>query len=415
MWNFLKGLLRSGVIPRKFFKTIWYLFLGITIIGILLSFKTVGVAFGFLFGPAFLERVYTYLQGKYLDIETVPYWGRRFGFKQTIKLLAEDKFHPYVFKNGKVCRKLKVSESGRWFSVAGRYYPVHLVKSFIRRDNDILMVDGTFLREQNWLGNWQVVEALQEMFADRGVYSEQIDETILSKQCKAAFKRVCGDDYKALGKADWDEVRYDLEKEIKNIHARRANTKTKDRHMREIIAPDRAKSSMYSRVLTDDEVRAIGAAIKVGIIQNIDGWFKTKLFGNDLCICNGVNILKNIGYPLNEAGEEFLFECITDIEKPYFEDAITALTQFPRERLIELIEKNVARAHAKQDVLFGAGLIYLAGKIDYEISLAKEKAGADQGQEVSFASGDTVVTSGGNAYAVQNEFEKNVLTDGKVF
>ncbi len=405
----------SGVIPRKIFKTIWYLFLGITLLGILLSFRTGGIIFGFMFGPAFLERVFTYLQGKYLDIETVPYWGRKFGFRQTIKLLAEDKFHPYVFKNGKVCRKLKVSESGRWFMVAGRYYPLYLVKSFIRRGNEILMVDGTILRAQDWLGNWQVVEALEEIFADRGVYSELSDENILRQQCRTAFTRVCGDDYKALGKADWDEVRYSLEKEIKNIQAGRANSKKKLRHMRDIIAPDRARSAMYTRVLTDDEVRAISSAIKVGIIQKLDGWFKKSLFTNDLCICNGVSILKNIGYPLNKVGEEFLFECITDIEKPYFEDAVAALTQFPRKRLIEQIEKYVARAHAKQDVLFGAGLIYLAGKIDYEISLAKEKSGAQQEQAVPFAYSDKEITSGGSAYAVQNEFEKNVLTDGKVF
>ena len=411
MWNFLKGILQSGIIIKKFFRTIWYLFLGIMLLALIISFRTPGVTFAFVLAPAFFERVFTYLQNKYLDIETVPYWGRKFGFKQTIKLLAEDKFHPYVFRNGKVCHKLKVSESGRWFMVAGRFYPIHLVKEFIRRDNDIMMIDGTLLSEQNWLGNWQVVEALEEIFADKGVYSDTVDDNVTRRDCKTAFARVWGDDYKALGRADWDEVRYSLEKELKEIQAGHANSKAKKKHMRDIIVPDKARSTMYSRVLTDDEIQAVSAAVKVGMIQNLSGWFEMRHFKNDLCVCNGVNLLKALGYPYNKVGEEFLFQCISDIEKPYFEDAVTALSQFPRERLIELIEKNVARASARQDVLFGAGLLYLAGRIDYEISLAKEKKAAND-EAAAFTGGAAAVSYGGSAAAVQNEFEKKVLDQG---
>ena len=401
MWNFIKGILQSGIIMKKFFKTVWYLFLGLLLISIILVYKPIWITAAIIFTPPLFERLLSYLHGKYLDIETVPYWGQKFGFKQTIKLLAEDKFHPYKFRNGKVCRKLKVSESGRWFMVAGRYYPIYLVKRFIQRNNQILMIDGALLESQSWLDNKDVVAALEEIFTDKGVYSNSVDAIVEKNDCKIAFSRVCGNDYKALGKADWDEVRLLLEKELKELQAGHANSRKKKKHMRDIISPESAKNTMYSRVLTDEEIQAISAAIKVGMILNLNGWFEKSNFKNDLFICNGVSILKAIGYPLNKVGENFLFECITDINKPYFEDAVTTLAQFPRENLIKLIEKHVSRAYEKHDVLFGAGLIYLAGKIDYEISLAKENDASDQDKAVAFAGDETVLTSGGSAAAVQ--------------
>ena len=415
MWNFLKGVLESGVIIRIFFKTIWYLFLAIMLIALLFGLKTFGLMLAVMMGPAFLERVFTYLQGKYLDIETVPYWGRKFGFKQTVKLLAEDRFHPYVFKNGKVCRKLKVSESGRWFMVAGRFYPLYLVKKFDRRSCEILMMDGTLLREQSWLGDFRVAEALEEIFADRGFYSEGFDENILRNACKTAFLRVCGDDYKALGKADWDEVRYQLEKEIKEIQAGSAGSKMKKRHMRDIVVPDEARKMMHSRVLIDREIEAISDAIRCGAIRNMEGWFDMARFNNDILVCNGVKILMSVGYPKNSVGEEFLFQCITDIEKPYFEDAVTTLSRFPRKGLIEQIEKRMAIAHDRQDVVAGAGLIYLAGKIGYEISLAKENNVRTEVSADDSAEAKSYVSFGGSAAAVQNEFEKKVLEQGDIF
>ncbi len=41
--------------------------------------------------------------------------------------MAEDKFRPYVMKDGTICRRLKVSESGRWMKIAGRYYTIPLI------------------------------------------------------------------------------------------------------------------------------------------------------------------------------------------------------------------------------------------------------------------------------------------------
>ena len=102
----------------------------------------------------------------------------------------------------------------------------------------------------------------------------------------------------------------------------------------------------------------------------------------------------------------FDYVALGHVHKPYFEDAVTTLAQFPREKLIELIEKHVSRAYEKHDVLFGAGLIYLAGKINYEISLAKENDASGQDKAVAFAGDETVLTSGGSAAAVQFKREE---------
>jgi hypothetical protein len=396
MWNLLKGILGSGVIIKKFFKTCWYMFLGFIMLSMLFGMGALGLALAVIFGPSLAKRIVTYLKGQYTDIETVPYWGKKFGLGQTIRLLAEDRFHPYVFKNGKICRKLKVSESGRWFSVAGRYYPLHLVKAYFRRDNSLLMVDGKRVKGQNALDDWRVREAIQELLMDHGVYTDNIDESVLKDSCKDAFKDVWGDDYKALGKADWDSVRYSLEKEMKKNLARRASAKVKKKHLRDMADPDVALKTMYSRVLYDDEIEAVCEAINSGTMRMGADWFEMERFENDLAVCNGVSILKNLGYQRSGKYEEFLFNCISDINKPYFEDAVTVLMGFDRKELISLIEKYVAIAHENGDVLFGAGLIYLSGKIGYEISLSREinesKPGSDK----------------------NNEFEKLVLARGRM-
>ena len=71
-------------------------------------------------------------------------------------------------------------------------------------------------------------------------------------------------------------------------------------------------------------------------------------------------------------GAQFLFDCLKDIQKPYFEEAVVVLEKYPHDELVARIESNVETAHATGDVLWGAGLIYLSKRIGYEISLAKE-------------------------------------------
>ena len=111
-----------------------------------------------------------------------------------------------------------------------------------------------------------------------------------------------------------------------------------------------------------------------------------------------MTLANNLRYPLNRNATEFLFDCIKDIQKPYFNLAIFTLSQFPRDELIALIEKYVEKAKADGDVLFGAGLLSLSHRIGYEISLKK-------------FSREKETLEGEDA---DNEFEKMVLSQGRM-
>jgi hypothetical protein len=380
MWNLIKGILRSGAIIKKLFKTFGVLVVAVIIGATIFSFGVAGLGFLVLVGPSLLTRIVTYLKGEYQDMATVPYWGKQFGFKQIIRLLAEDRMHSYRFNNGKLCRKLKVSESGRWIYVAGRYYPLYLVKEYIREDGSLMMIDGTILKGQHWLYDSEIIEALNEIFCEKELFGVDRGFRTTKMNCETAFLRSWGKDYESLAKADWDKVRYDFEKELKEVEAGRTNAKLRKKLLQKISDPVEARDTMYSRMLLDVEIELIGNAIRSGRLTDLDGWFDMRKFDRDIYVGNGIKILKAAGYPKNAIGTEFLFECISDIEKPYFEDAVQTLQRFPREKLIELIEKYADIAYGNEDVLFGAGLIYLAKKIDYTIKLSDKRQVLAQGQ-----------------------------------
>ena len=58
-----------------------------------------------------------------------------------------------------------------------------------------------------------------------------------------------------------------------------------------------------------------------------------------------------MGYPKNAKGIDFLFECIRDVQKPYCDDAVEVLKEYPSEELIRRIDKEVNEAYAVNDVV----------------------------------------------------------------
>ena len=114
------GFLKTERPLKSTLSLIWKTAIAIVGISILWSMGIVGLIVAFFIVPSFLNKLEAKI-AKGREIDTVPYWGRIFGLKQTIKLLSADKLKPYKLKDGTFCHKLMITESGRWFFVRCRW------------------------------------------------------------------------------------------------------------------------------------------------------------------------------------------------------------------------------------------------------------------------------------------------------
>ena len=378
MWNYIKGLIRNGSLLTKF------LFGALLFVVIMTAFALSGGAgknaasFLAISGFSFYKRYKNRISNYFKNIETVPYWGNKFGRDLCIKLLSADRFKPYVTKKGDKIRGFEVSESGRWFCISGQYYPTYLVYDYNRASSELTMIDGTQIDSGDWKYDAKIIAALDEyLHADRNLRIDNTYHVLISTgDCAKAFKRIYPGSYAKLATADWDEFRYRWERELAEIEIANLNRMNSREHATALKNKSVADEAIHTRVMMDEEIREISNAIDHGMIKDISQWFSTTAFKDDMCICNGVKLLKNLGYPTNKVGTQFLFDCLRDIQKPYFEDAVIALEKYPVDELIPIIESHVETAHATEDVLWGAGLIYLSKRIGYEISLAKQETEA---------------------------------------
>ena len=363
MWNYLKGYFRSG----ELFKKIYWLFMTfLCSIMALASFPIGTVVFGV---PAVLLIKHT--AERFGHDQVVPYWGDLFLKDEIYKLLAGEKFRSYVTHKGETVKAVKVSSSGRWVCVKGRYYPLALVKRFDFAQNGtkcyVYMINGTKLGAQDWTGDKEIEEALTELAGTVSDYPEEL--------CKEAFKEVKTDlklSSAGFVNTDWNEFRYLWEQKARAKFNGIEEGKLTKKRIRTLISPDNIKPVFFKKTLTDIEIESMCEGIRTGKVNNGDAFADINRYTSDIYVLNGVKLYEKLGYPDNIKAEDFLFDCIRDIEKPYFDDAIRVLSEFPREHLIASIERYVKKAHENGDYVFGAGLIALARSIDYEISLEKE-------------------------------------------
>ena len=75
-----------------------------------------------------------------------PYFGEMFGHDKTKKLLSDETFHLYTFENGKKAHYLRVSESGKWFSILGGHLPVDLICGYNKSKAELYTVDGVIIK-----------------------------------------------------------------------------------------------------------------------------------------------------------------------------------------------------------------------------------------------------------------------------
>ena len=379
MWNYIKGLLRIGIPWDQTFFTLVSLFTDAMVIWpiyILITGSDSRLAALFLllmFLPISGFMNWSLVQNSKEVMTPVPYWNKFFDKDVIFKLLAEDKFTPYTTEEGYVCRSLKISESGRWLKIAGRYYPIPLISGV--RSGDFELINGEYIKIRG-IKNWDrlINKALEELFPPvlSGIRNYDYDD--IPSNRADAFKNAWKGDYKELAQADWFEVRYRWEKEFSQLVAEKMSGKIRRSNLNEIKREHVVYKQMFRRVLTDAEISKIAEAIKDGEIERPYALFDITNYDDDYCVCNGISVLRTIGYPHNSQWSEFLFDCLKDIEKSYCDDAIAALKAYPKQELIEHIDADIQKAHEANDLRWAAGLIALAKTIEYEITLESEAA-----------------------------------------
>ena len=123
-------------------------------------------------------------------------------------------------------------------------------------------------------------------------------------------------------------------------------------------------------------------AVKSGKVK-LSRFLDFGLYKTDQSVCNCIELLEQLRYPRNLEGCDFLFECLRDVDEPYFFMAAELLKTYPRKLREEKIEEYAAKAHESGNVEKFAGVLYLAKELDYEIKYVekmKEKEEVAQGQ-----------------------------------
>ena len=314
----------------------------------------------------------------FMNGNVIPHWGNAFGLSKIKDLLIEEEFEPYVLKDRMTCKNVEISKSKKWIRCKGNYYPIQLVRGYgcnsYGKKGHLYLIDGTILHDEIPY-DFDTMQAFEELFPPMFDTDAALDNTSLSVGNKDAFKAVWKGTVEELASADWGEVRYQWEKKYAELYNKQLSNQLKKRRMKMVADKFNMHKLMFGRVLDDEELGVILQQIRrYQMKEGLSRILKLENYSDDYCVCNGIRLLGMMGYPANAEGIDFLFNCIMDVRKPYCNDAVAVLKQYPRDLLIERIENDVKYAYSSNDVVWGAGLLILAKSIDYEVKMAKKLA-----------------------------------------
>ena len=379
MWKDIKFLLTSGIPGKARNRLCWMLVCIAFAVRCIMRFSVnpelgaIGTL-GFLAGAFLLF----YSAKGFMNENVVPHWGKAFGRDKIKDLLTDEEFRPYVLRDGRTCDQVEISKSKKWIRCKGFYYPVALVRGYRSQGygskGNLYMIDGTVLYDEV-PGDFKTSTAFEELFPPMFEADAALDNKNLIEGNKAAFMAVWKGSEKELAAADWGEIRYQWEKKFAELYNKQLSDKDKKRRMKVVSDKFNIHKLMFGRVLDDEELGVIRLQIeRYQLGESLARITRLENYSDDYCVCNGIRLLGMMEYPDNAKGIDFLFDCIRDVRKPYCNDAVEVLKQYPRDLLIEHIEHDFKYAYSSNDVVWGAGLLILAKEIDYEVALAGKLA-----------------------------------------
>lgn len=306
------------------------------------------------------RRIFARIRKKAGEVTTrMPYFGSMFSRSQILDSIKKETFHPYTAPDGSKRGFVRVSESDKWVMILGRYIPVDLIYGYNKEENVLYTIDGNSIQLPALARSYHIAADIESFFEERGMYYKEAPAYTARN-----FRSVIAKHGNDLSTADWGRVRYQWEKNI--ARSAHPDTVVKNGKFKATIEKNQINPEIYERVLSDSELHIMyNAALcnNVPLEQITD--FASYM--NEFCVCNGVKVLEMLKYPKNSAGMDFLFECLGDLDEAYFSLAVTVLSKFPRDILMQEIEKRARLYHEAEDALRLAGILFLAKEIKYDI------------------------------------------------
>ena len=269
----------------------------------------------------------------------VPHYG--IYIKDCLKEIMDEEFHPYVTEEGEELPQVLISESEKWMKIAGKYYPVDLICGYNQRLSELYTIDGKTLKLHFRARSYKYKAAIKAFFEDRGYYYKTN-----SYRAYAIFENITKGANGDLSKADFGKLRYTWEKNLSD--------------------DDYKHRDFFRGVYADRDIKGVVKDIKKKKVV-LEDYLNFSDYKNEYSVCNGIRLLRKLGFPMKNRGIDFLFDCLNDIDEPYFMMATEELMTFNSDVLKEKLEERAPKAYEEQDVLKMAGLLYLAKKLDYEI------------------------------------------------
>lgn len=320
---------------------------------------------------------------KVVKFSETPHFGELFGFINTKKLLDEETFHLHTYEDGKKAHFLRVSESGKWFSILGGKLPVDLICGYNKRKAELYTVDGVIIKLPFAAEFYIVRRELKKFFDERGDYFTEMPEG-----ARDEFRDSYRKKDSAFAMDDWGTIRYEWEKELLRDSRKYSDKITK--HDFSVISHDGSISTdIFERVLSDIELeKTVNAVMKDHV--DINSYLHFEDYRNEYSVCNAIELLKKVGHPRNLEGCDFLFDCLGNIDEPYFYMAVKLLKTYPIRMREKKIEEYAKIAHESGDVEKFGGLLYLAKELKYDIKYVEKMKAEEESFEDRVAKEEAV-------------------------
>lgn len=281
-----------------------------------------------------------------LFIRKIPHFGEK--MPQCLEEIRKETFSPYVTRERLEISFIEISENQKWVKIFGKYYPVDFICGYNEKENVLYTIDGARIPLKVSARRTAFKAGLKLFFEDRGHYYTELPES-----SDSVFRGVTGGSYEGIYKTDFGKIRYRWEIVMGQISQGQ-------------------QDNAFEGVLLEKELKKIAKAIRSGR-DRLDRYTDFGKYKNEYSICNGINIIRKLGYPYNKRGLDFLVDCLNDIDEPYFMLAVDELMrEFPSDMLKTKLEERAKMVYEEKDVLKMAGLLFLAKKLDYDIKYIQD-------------------------------------------
>ncbi len=313
-----------------------------------------------------------------------PHLDKYISLPERLKVIMSQKFHPY----SKYVRFIRVSENDKWVRIFNKYYPLDLIYGYNNTSNELYFIDGYVVKLPALASKGRYNRFIDLFFNERGYTYDNLPSV-----SKESFDKIVADGINTFEKVDWAGLRYKWEQAIAREKDIRGAKKGSANGYHPLTHGGKLRRDYYTRALSQAEIKRTADIFRNGNFS-VTELTSFDEYVNEYCVCNGVKILGELGYPQNAKGIDFLFNCLKDVDEAYFMPAVDVLSGIPLNTLAPIIEEKAREAYKKCDVLRLAGILYLAKNINYEIEYVKElkeKIKAQEEPDMTFVDENGIV------------------------